>query len=66
MQASFFVQGCVQCVMYLSCRKSCKVHYAKKPLKIEYGKGQYLYDEDGGQYLDCINNVTHGRELASS
>jgi ethanolamine-phosphate phospho-lyase len=30
-----------------------------KPLKIVYGRGQYLYDECDQPYLDCINNVTH-------
>lgn len=23
------------------------------------GKGQYMYDEEGIEYLDCINNVAH-------
>ena len=31
-----------------------------KPLKIIYGRGQNLYDENEQPYLDCINNVTHG------
>jgi hypothetical protein len=22
-----------------------------------------MYDEKGGQYLDCINNVAHGEQL---
>lgn len=29
------------------------------PLHIVRGQGQYLYDADGYQYLDCINNVPH-------
>ena len=29
------------------------------PLKIVRGKGQYLYDEKGREYLDCINNISH-------
>ena len=23
------------------------------------GEGQYMYDEQGNAYLDCINNVAH-------
>ena len=23
------------------------------------GEGQYLYDDEGRQYLDCVNNVSH-------
>lgn len=30
-----------------------------EPLKIVRGFAQYLYDEDGKQYLDCVNNVCH-------
>lgn len=30
-----------------------------KPLKIVRGSMQYLYDEDGRQYLDAYNNVAH-------
>ena len=30
-----------------------------EPLKIVRGKGQYLYDENGRKYLDCINNISH-------
>lgn len=29
------------------------------PLLITRGSGQYLFDEKGRQYLDCINNVCH-------
>ena len=31
----------------------------EKPLKIVRGEAQYLYDEDGTAYLDCVNNVCH-------
>ncbi|MCK5058796.1 MAG: aminotransferase class III-fold pyridoxal phosphate-dependent enzyme, partial [Candidatus Aminicenantes bacterium] len=31
----------------------------KKPLKIVRGLRQYLYDESGRAYLDCVNNVCH-------
>ncbi|WP_191251420.1 aminotransferase class III-fold pyridoxal phosphate-dependent enzyme [Kordiimonas sediminis] len=30
-----------------------------KPLKIVRGKGAYLYDHTGRQYLDCVNNICH-------
>ena len=49
--------------MFLSktCRPSLSLHYSKvKPLKIVYGRGQYLYDENDQPYMDCINNVTQG------
>ena len=28
-------------------------------MKMVQGRGQYLYDELGNEYLDCINNVAH-------
>jgi 4-aminobutyrate aminotransferase-like enzyme len=30
-----------------------------EPLHIVKGKGQYLYDIDGKQYLDAVNNIQH-------
>lgn len=33
--------------------------FNERPLKIVQGFGQYLYDELGTEYLDCINNVAH-------
>ncbi|XP_049839811.1 5-phosphohydroxy-L-lysine phospho-lyase-like [Schistocerca gregaria] len=39
--------------------QSCKLFYRADPLKIVRAEGQYMYDEKGGQYLDCINNVAH-------
>lgn len=38
--------------------KNVKLSY-QQPLHIVRGKGQYLYDENGRQYLDCVNNVAH-------
>jgi 4-aminobutyrate aminotransferase-like enzyme len=26
---------------------------------VERGEGCYLYNADGRQYLDCVNNVAH-------
>ena len=31
----------------------------REPLKIVRGEGQYLFDEEGRAYLDCVNNVCH-------
>ncbi|KAG5318116.1 AGT2L aminotransferase, partial [Pseudoatta argentina] len=39
--------------------QSCKLFYKSNPLKIVRAEGQYMYDEKGNQYLDCINNVAH-------
>ena len=48
-------------ILLYSCRPSLSLHYSKvKPLKIIYGRGQYLYDENDQPYMDCINNVTQG------
>lgn len=30
-----------------------------QPLKITRGALQYLYDDKGGTYIDCVNNVSH-------
>ncbi|XP_075261869.1 5-phosphohydroxy-L-lysine phospho-lyase-like [Convolutriloba macropyga] len=35
------------------------IFFKEDPLKIIRGKGQYLYDEEGNQYLDCNSNVNH-------
>jgi len=44
-------------------RPSCKVFFAKDPLKIVRAQGQYMFDEKGEKYLDCINNVAHGKQF---
>lgn len=38
---------------------SCRLFFPENPVKIIRGQGQYLYDEQGREYLDCINNVAH-------
>lgn len=38
--------------------KSLSVSY-KNPLKIDRGAMQYLFDDNGRTYLDCVNNVCH-------
>jgi len=30
-----------------------------KPLQIVSGRGQYLYDSEGNEYLDAVNNIQH-------
>ncbi|XP_058799292.1 5-phosphohydroxy-L-lysine phospho-lyase [Phymastichus coffea] len=39
--------------------ESCTLFYKSNPLKIVRGRAQYMYDEKGEEYLDCINNVAH-------
>lgn len=36
-----------------------ELFFKDDPLKIVKGSGQYMYDERGNKYLDCINNVAH-------
>ena len=31
----------------------------KNPIQFLEGKYQYLYDDKGRQYLDCVNNISH-------
>uniref|UniRef100_A0A8D0V874 Ethanolamine-phosphate phospho-lyase n=1 Tax=Sus scrofa TaxID=9823 RepID=A0A8D0V874_PIG len=38
---------------------SCKVFFAADPIKIVRAQRQYMFDEKGDRYLDCINNVAH-------
>lgn len=38
---------------------SVTLFFQDNPLKIVKGSGQYMYDELGNEYLDCINNVAH-------
>ncbi|CAG5929298.1 unnamed protein product [Menidia menidia] len=38
---------------------SCKIFFSHDPIKIVQARGQYMYDEKGQRYLDCINNVAH-------
>ncbi|KFM69294.1 Alanine--glyoxylate aminotransferase 2-like 1, partial [Stegodyphus mimosarum] len=49
----------VRLMELLTYRESCTLFFEEDPLKIVRGEGQYLYDENGKQYLDCINNVAH-------
>ena len=29
------------------------------------GAGQYVFDKNGKKYLDCVNNVTHGKVVCA-
>uniref|UniRef100_A0AAY4B7P6 5-phosphohydroxy-L-lysine phospho-lyase n=1 Tax=Denticeps clupeoides TaxID=299321 RepID=A0AAY4B7P6_9TELE len=39
--------------------QSCRLFFSEDPIKIVRARGQYLYDENGVEYLDCISNVQH-------
>ncbi|XP_061786243.2 5-phosphohydroxy-L-lysine phospho-lyase isoform X2 [Nerophis lumbriciformis] len=39
--------------------QSCRLFYSDDPVKIVRARGQYLFDENGQRYLDCISNVHH-------
>ena len=38
---------------------SCKLFFKADPVKIVRAKEQYMFNEKGERYLDCINNVAH-------
>jgi len=40
---------------------SCKLFFQSDPLKIVHAEKQYMFDEENNRYLDCINNVAHGK-----
>lgn len=42
---------------------ACQLFFRSSPLKIVRGIAQYMYDEQGERYLDCINNVAHGKNF---
>lgn len=48
------------------CRPSCKIFFSHDPIKMVRAKGQYMFDETGRRYLDCINNVAHGKHTLTS
>lgn len=37
-----------------------EIYFRDDPLKIVKGERQYLIDDLGNKYMDCINNVAHG------
>ncbi|KAK6042129.1 hypothetical protein COOONC_20366 [Cooperia oncophora] len=38
----------------------CQMFYKDDPFMVSKASMQYLYDDAGKQYLDCISNVQHG------
>ncbi|PAV62333.1 hypothetical protein WR25_16726 [Diploscapter pachys] len=38
---------------------TCQIFYEKDPFMVSQASMQYLYDENGTKYLDCISNVQH-------
>ena len=40
---------------------SCAIHFADSKLKIVRGSKQYIYDDLGTEYLDCVSNTAHGK-----
>ncbi|XP_011532976.1 5-phosphohydroxy-L-lysine phospho-lyase isoform X9 [Homo sapiens] len=38
---------------------SCRLFFPEDPVKIVRAQGQYMYDEQGAEYIDCISNVAH-------
>ncbi|TNN83941.1 Ethanolamine-phosphate phospho-lyase [Liparis tanakae] len=59
MSAEKFVKGKTIELRKKHIGPSCKIFFSHDPIKIVQAKGQYMYDEKGGSYLDCINNVAH-------
>lgn len=51
------------CALFFAClhSSSCRLFFPEDPIKIVRGQGQYMYDEQGAEYIDCINNVAHGQ-----
>lgn len=46
-------------------RPTCSLFFKQDPLKIDYARGQYMYDENDARLIDCINNVAHGENLCT-
>lgn len=39
--------------------RACKLHFEISPMKILQASRQYLYDDSGNEYLDCISSASH-------
>jgi hypothetical protein len=48
------------------CSQNMSVSYPTHPLKIVRGRGQFLYDDAGVEFLDCVNNVCHGKRPSTT
>ncbi|XP_060053243.1 5-phosphohydroxy-L-lysine phospho-lyase isoform X2 [Erinaceus europaeus] len=44
---------------------SCRLFYPEEPIKMVRAGGQYMYDEQGARYTDCINNVAHVPDIGT-
>lgn len=38
----------------------CQIFYEDDPFVVSKASMQYLYDENGTRFIDCISNVQHG------
>lgn len=61
--------NCMLCYRSSACKTMCSIHccspgfklfYPEDPLWMLRGEGQYLFDDQGIKYLDCVNNISHG------
>jgi len=41
------------------CGANVALNYRKAPLHLVKGRAQFLYDAEGAEHLDCVNNVCH-------
>ncbi|PIC36229.1 hypothetical protein B9Z55_015303 [Caenorhabditis nigoni] len=41
------------------CSSKCQIFYSDDPFMVSRASMQYLFDEHGNQFLDCISNVQH-------
>lgn len=39
--------------------KACRLHFESSPMKVVKSSRQYLCDDSGNEYLDCISNIAH-------
>lgn len=39
--------------------KSLSISYSKNPIRMVKSALQYMYDDEGNTYLDCVNNIPH-------
>ncbi|VDM60543.1 unnamed protein product [Angiostrongylus costaricensis] len=48
-----------KCEKIQNLKSKCQIFYQDDPFMVSKASMQYLYDEKGMQYLDCISNVQH-------
>ena len=44
----------------------CQVHFADSEVKVARASKQYIYDDLGNEYLDCVSSSAHGKSSSSS